>query len=67
LSGINFSGYHGPPGGSYHILSSTNVALQPLSAWTVVQSGTFDASGSFSASLIVSPGTPQLFYMLRVP
>jgi autotransporter-associated beta strand protein len=67
LTGINFSGYHGPPGGSYHILSSTNVALQPLSAWTVVQSGTFDSSGSFSASLSVSPGTPQLFYRLRVP
>ena len=67
LSGITFSGVHGPPGGSFHILSSTDVALQPLSAWTVVQSGAFDGSGSFNVTLSVNPATPQTFYILRVP
>ena len=67
LSGIIFSGVHGPPGGSYHILSSTDLALQPRSAWTVVQSGNFDGSGSFNVTLSVNPATPQTFYLLRLP
>jgi hypothetical protein len=67
LSGITFSGIHGPPGGTYEITSSTNVALKPLTAWTPVQSGTFDASGSFNVTINVSPATAQMFYLLRVP
>jgi hypothetical protein len=67
LSGITFSGVHGPPGGAYHILSSTNGALTPLSAWTPVQSGSFDASGSFNVMISVNAATPRTFYLLRVP
>ncbi|MDB6027368.1 MAG: Autotransporter-associated beta strand repeat protein [Verrucomicrobiales bacterium] len=67
ISGITFSGVHGPAGGSFQILSSTNVALQPLSAWTVVQSGNFDGSGSFNVTIGVVPGAPQTFYLLSVP
>jgi autotransporter-associated beta strand protein len=67
LSGISFSGVHGPPGGSFKIFSSTQVNLQPLSAWTLVQSGAFDGSGSFNVLLSVNPATRQTFYILRVP
>jgi autotransporter-associated beta strand protein len=67
LSGITFAGVHGPAGGSYEIVSSTNVALHPLSAWTPVQSGNFDASGSFNVTISVNPAAPRTFYLLRVP
>jgi autotransporter-associated beta strand protein len=67
LSGLTFSGVGGPPNGTYHILSSTNVALHPLSAWTVVKSGNFDSSGNFSNSVSVNPGTTRTFYALSVP
>jgi fibronectin-binding autotransporter adhesin len=67
LSGISFSGIHGPAGGTYKILSAANVALQPLSAWTPVHSGNFDGSGSFNVTISVNPATPQMFYMLSVP
>jgi fibronectin-binding autotransporter adhesin len=67
LSGITFSAIHGPAGGAYHILSSTNVTLQPLSAWTPVHSGNFDGSGSFNVTISVYPATPQMYYLLSVP
>jgi hypothetical protein len=67
LSGIVVSGVHGPTNGTYHVVSSTNVALRPFSAWTPVQSGTFDNSGSFNITNAVSPATAQTFYLLRVP
>ncbi len=67
VTGIIVSGVHGPAGGTYEIRSSTNVALTPLSAWTPVQSGSFDSSGSFNITNSVNPATPQLFYLLRVP
>jgi autotransporter-associated beta strand protein len=66
LTGITFSGIHGPAGGSYEILSSTDVTLQPLSAWTFVQNGSFDASGSFTATVPVNAATPLKFYILHV-
>jgi hypothetical protein len=67
LSGITFSGVHGSPDGSYAILSSTNLNLRPLSAWTLVQSGTFDSSGSLSTTISASPAAPQTFFILSVP
>ncbi len=67
LTGITFAGTNGPPSGTYHILSSTNVALHPLSAWTVVKSGSFDGSGNFTDSVSVSPGVTRTFYALSVP
>jgi autotransporter-associated beta strand protein len=67
LSGINFSAIHGPAGGAYRILSSANVTLQPLSAWTPVHSGNFDGAGRFNVTVSVNPATPQMFYLLSVP
>jgi hypothetical protein len=61
LSGTNNAG----PGGTYHILTSTNVA-SPLTNWTVLGSGNFDANGNFSSTN--STGTnSQRFYLLEVP
>ena len=67
LTGITFSAIHGPAGGAYDILSSTDVTLQPLSAWTPVHSGNFDGSGRFNVTISVNPTTPKMFYLLRVP
>lgn len=52
-------------GGTYHVLTSTNVAL-PLTNWTVLTSGSFDANGNFSSTN--SSGTnSQQFFILQVP
>ena len=67
LTGITFSAIHGPAGGAYDILSSTDVTLQPLSAWTPVHSGNFDGSGKLNVTISVNPATPAMFYLLRVP
>jgi autotransporter-associated beta strand protein len=67
LSSVTFTGIRGTPGGTYHILSSANVALRPLSSWTPVKSGSFDSSGSFTNSVTVNPAAPQTFYILIVP
>jgi hypothetical protein len=61
IGGTNNSG----AGGSYSVLSSTNLAV-PLTNWTLLNSGTFNANGNFS--LTNATGTnSQRFYILRVP
>ena len=67
LSGISFSAVNGPANGSYHILSSTDVDLRPLSAWEVVQSGSFDGSGGLSVTIPANPSISQTFYVLTIP
>jgi autotransporter-associated beta strand protein len=67
VNSITFSGTHGTPGGYYQILSSTNMALKPFSAWTQVQSGNYDQSGDFNVTLNVEPTATQTFYVLYVP
>jgi hypothetical protein len=67
VTGVTFSGVHGPTNGTFHILSSTNVALHPLSAWNPIQTGSFDGSGNFTATVSVSPATNRLFYVVSVP
>ena len=53
------------PGGSYHVLASTNLLL-PLMNWTVVTNGNFDSNGKFSVTNAVGTNSRQ-FYLLRVP
>jgi len=61
ISGTNNVG----AGGTYHVLTSTNVAL-PLTNWTVLANGSFDANGNFSSTN--SSGTNrQQFFILQVP
>lgn len=56
---------NGPTPGTFHVLSSTNVAL-PLSDWTEWTNGSFDGAGNFSLSNSVDAG-PRQFYIIQVP
>ena len=61
ISGTNNAG---TGGGTYHVLTSTNVTL-PLTHWSLLTNGSFDASGNFSST---NPVTGNLrFYLLQVP
>ncbi len=53
-------------GGTYHLLSSTNISV-PLSNWSTVTSGSFDANGNVNSTNPVNPTTPRNFYILQVP
>ena len=61
-----FSGAGGSPNGTYHVISSTNIAL-PLTNWIPVLTNTFDASGNFSVTNVIDPNTKQRFFLLQVP
>ena len=67
LSGANliFSGTNGPDNGTFHVLSSTNVAL-PLSNWTSIASGTFSPTGAFSVTNAVG-ANPRQFFVIQIP
>jgi hypothetical protein len=64
-SGTNvvINGTGGPPGGSYAVLSSTNVTL-PRASWTPVATNMFDGSGNFSFTNAAT--LPQQFFLLRL-
>jgi hypothetical protein len=67
-SGGNFvaSGNSGTPGGTYHVIVSTNLLL-PLTNWVVLTTGSFNSSGNFSFTNAISRTNAELFYLLRVP
>lgn len=62
ISGTNNAG----PGGTYHLLTSTNVAL-PLSNWSVLTSGSFDGNGNVNSTNALTPGMSRSFYILQAP
>jgi len=59
-----FSGNNGPIGGGYSVLSSTNL-LTPLANWVLDGSGTFNGTGGFSYTNVISE--PMNFLLLRIP
>ena len=59
------TGNGGSAGGTYQVLTSTNIAL-PLSSWTPVLTNFFAADGSFSNAIPMTPPDPQRFYRLQV-
>ncbi len=61
LSGTNNTG----SGGTYHVLTSTNIATPSIN-WTVLTNGTFDDSGNFSITNVAGTNGRQ-FYILQVP
>ncbi len=61
ITGTNNKG----SGGTYHVLSSTNI-LTPLSNWTVLTNGTFDANGNVFFTNSIGLSSRQ-FYILQVP
>jgi autotransporter-associated beta strand protein len=62
---LNLSGIGGPAGGTYYVLTSTNVA-DAVSNWTVLATNTFDGSGNFSFSDALDPAVPQRFYLISI-
>jgi hypothetical protein len=63
---IVLNGSGGAAGGSYHVLSTTDLTV-PLTNWTAVGSGAFNGSGGFSFTNAISPSVPQEYYILTVP
>jgi hypothetical protein len=59
------SGGGGIPNQTYYVLTSTNLAL-PLADWTVMASNSFDTGGNFQFTDGITPGTPHMFYVLRL-
>ena len=58
------SGYYGPPGGKFTLLSSTDVSL-PVSNWTHVVTNQFDTNGYFT---VTNPLVGAASYFrLRIP
>lgn len=60
---IVLSGINGPAGGTYVLLTTTNVA-NPLSSWTPVSTNTFSGTGTFSVTNAISG--PQGFFTIQV-
>jgi hypothetical protein len=62
-----FSATNGFIGGTYYVLTSTNVA-SPLNEWLPVSTNVLNASGNFTltAPNTVDFSTPERFYMIRV-
>jgi hypothetical protein len=61
-SNLVLSGTNGIPGGSYVLLTSTNVAT-PLSTWLSVVTNIFDLDGRFSYTNSIS--APQQFFVIQ--
>lgn len=64
-AGVVLSGASGTPGGTYYVLTSTNVAL-PVINWTALATNQFDGSGNFNWTNAIDPGTAKRFYLLQV-
>jgi len=63
---VVINGTGGAAGGTYHVLTSTNVAL-PLTSWTPIVTNVFNGSGAFAFTNAVNPGFPRQFFVIRVP
>jgi len=63
---IIISGGGGLVGASYHIVTTTNVAL-PADQWTPIVSGQFNASGGFNYTNVILPNTPGQFFRVVLP
>jgi fibronectin-binding autotransporter adhesin len=64
---LTLTATNGAPNGQYTLLESTNLLL-PINQWTPVFTNSFDGSGDLNLSTnVVSPNTPQEFYLLQMP
>ncbi len=68
IEGTNFVAYGvgGPAGYTFTVVCATNLAL-PVSAWSVVTTGTFDAAGAFGFTNPITFAVPQKFFTIRIP
>jgi hypothetical protein len=67
-SGTNviFTVNKGVPGGTWNLLTATNVTL-PLVNWTTNSSGVFDGSGNVTVTNSLNLTEPRRFYRLSLP
>jgi fibronectin-binding autotransporter adhesin len=64
---ITISATNGSPGGTFYVLSSTNIAL-PLSNWTRIATNVFDGSGNIVGYTVTNATSgAQKFYILQLP
>jgi len=61
---VVLNGTNGLAGGSYVVLTSTNVVL-PLGAWVVIATNSFNGSGSFTATVPYSASDRSRFYVIK--
>ena len=60
------AGTAGAPTWTFYLLASTNIS-SPLSNWSAVQTGAFDAFGNFQLTNGEDPTLPQNFFILQLP
>ena len=64
---LTITATNGAAGGSYRLYGTTNLML-PISQWTPLLTNNFDSNGHLNLSTnIVTPNTPQEFYLLLMP
>ncbi len=59
-----FNGSGGSASGTFYVTTATNL-LTPLANWVILSTNSYDASGNFSVTNNVSPGTPRQFYRIK--
>ena len=66
LSGGNLviNGTGGTANGNYWVITATNLTT-PFGSWPTQAAYTYDATGAFSVTNAVSPGTPARFYRIK--
>ena len=62
---LTLIGSTGTPGGTYNVLSTTNVNT-PLNLWTTNASGSFDANGNFTVPVTGNTNT-QKYFVIKQP
>lgn len=65
-SNVVVSGRNGSPGGTYYVLSSTNITL-PLAQWTREATNQFDDAGSCTYTNAMNPDQASKFFLLQLP
>jgi hypothetical protein len=60
------TGAGGSPGGTYYLVSSTNVAAS-LASWIRVATNVLAPDGGFTNSIPINPGVPRSFFRVQVP
>ncbi len=64
---LTITATNGVYNGNFVLLESTNL-LKPVAQWTRVLTNSFNASGTLNLSTnVVTPGTPEEFYLLEEP
>lgn len=62
-----FSGNDAVARRTYRLLTTTNDVTTPLTAWTVLQTGTFANSGQFRLTNALHRSEPFRFFALQSP